>query len=310
MSDKTRAAHRFRWGKGVLFSPRVVPYVFIMPFVLYFLLIYLYPIIASTIMSFQRIEGPNSATFIGFKNYERLFSRHYIKALETTLRYTVWDVLILVPVPLLFAALLHSKLCKAANFFKSLFFIPALTSIIVAGIVFRLAFGSLETALVNRLMIFLNLQPKNWLMQPDTGNFVLVVLTLWRWLGVNIIYYYSGIKAIPIELYEAARIDGANAIAQFRHITVPSLKPVIIYVTTITVLGGFSMFTESVALWQQSNPGGIGLTIVGYMYQIGISKSNMGLASAVGLTLLVMVLTVNLIQLKLMGFFKKEDDVQ
>ena len=76
---------------------------------------------------------------------------------------------------------------------------------------------------------------------------------------------------------------------------------------TITVLGGFSMFTESVALWQQSNPGGIGRTIVGYMYMMGITKNNMGLASAIGITLLLLVFGVNMIQLLLMGFFKKED---
>ncbi len=307
MIGKSVAALKKRPNFNLLCSPKVVPYVFILPFVVYFLLIYLYPTISTFIMSFQSIEGPTTSTFIGLKNYERLFQRNYILALETTARYTLWDLLILVPIPLLYAVFLHSGITKASNFFKSLFFIPALTSIIVAGIVFRLAFGSLDNALVNRLMLLLNMQPKAWLMHADTGNFVLIVLTLWRWLGVNIVYYYSGLKAIPMDLYEAARIDGANAVSQFLHVTVPGIKPVIIYVTTLTVLGGFSMFTESVALWEQSNPGGIGRTIVGYMYMTGISKSNMGMASAVGLTLLGMVLIVNLIQLTMMGFFKKED---
>lgn len=286
---------------------RVVPYVFMLPFVLYFLLVYLYPTIATIVMSFQRVEGPSNATFIGLQNYERLFQRNYYLALATTTRYTIWDLLILVPVPLFFAVLLRSQLVKAPNFFKSVFFIPALTSIIVAGIVFRLAFGSLDTALANRLMKLLGLPPRDWLMQAGTGNFVLIILTLWRWLGVNIVYYYSGLQAIPTELYEAAQIDGANALHQFRHVTLPGIKPVIIYVTTLTVLGGFSMFTESVALWQQNNPGGVGRTIVGYMYMMGFYKNNMGMASAVGLTLLAMVLAANLIQLAMMGFFKKED---
>ena len=115
-----------------------------------------------------------------------------------------------------------------------------------------------------------------------------------------------GIQAIPTDLYEAAEIDGAGAFSKFFHVTLPGIKPVLIYVITITVLGGFAMFTESVALWQQNNPGGVGRTIVGYMYLMGFYKNNMGLASAVGLTLLVLVLGVNLIQLILMGFFKKE----
>ena len=290
-----------------LTNPKVVPYVFVAPFVIYFLLIYLYPTIATILMSFQRIDGPNQVEWIGLKNYERLFSRNYVQALETTARYAFWDVVVLTTIPLLVAVLLHSQLVKFSAFFKSLFFIPALTSIIVAGIVFRLAFGTLPTAPANRVLALFGQPPKDWLMYADTGNFVLILLTLWRWMGVNIIYYLSGIQAIPTDLYEAAEIDGAGSVSKFFHVTLPGIKPVLIYVITITVLGGFSMFTESVALWQQNNPGGVGRTIVGYMYMMGFYKNNMGLASAVGLTLLVLVLGVNLIQLLLMGFFKKED---
>ena len=291
---------------GFLTDPKVVPYVFVAPFVIYFLVVYLYPTIATILMSFQRIEGPTSVEWIGLKNYERLFSRNYIQALETTARYAFWDVVVLTIVPLLVAVILHYKFVKFASFFKSLFFIPALTSIIVAGIVFRLAFGTLPTAPVNRLVQMFGKEPRDWLMYADTGNMVLIILTLWRWMGVNIIYYLSGIQAIPTDLYEAAEIDGAGAFSKFFHVTLPGIKPVLIYVITITVLGGFAMFTESVALWQQNNPGGVGRTIVGYMYLMGFYKNNMGLASAVGLTLLVLVLGVNLIQLILMGFFKKE----
>ena len=295
-----------RYHGDPLTNPKVVPYVFVAPFVIYFVLVYLYPTIATILMSFQRIEGPTSVEWIGLKNYERLFSRNYIQALETTARYAFWDVVVLTSIPLLVAVLLHSKLVKFSSFFKSLFFIPALTSIIVAGIVFRLAFGTLPTAPVNRLVQMFGKEPRDWLMYADTGNMVLIILTLWRWMGVNIIYYLSGIQAIPTDLYEAAEIDGAGAVSKFFHVTLPGIKPVLIYVITITVLGGFAMFTESVALWQQNNPGGVGRTIVGYMYLMGFYKNNMGLASAVGLTLLVLVLGVNLIQLILMGFFKKE----
>ena len=305
-SGKTIQPNRSRIHGNPLTNPKVVPYVFVAPFIIYFLVVYLYPCIASVVMSMERIDGPNDIEWIGTLNYQRLFKRDFIQAITTTARYALWDVIILTIVPLLFAVLLHSKLTKFASFFKSLFFIPALTSIIVAGIVFRLAFGSLSTAPVNQLVQFFGAQPRDWLMFPDTGNLVLIILTLWRWMGVNIIYYLSGIHSIPEVLYEAAEIDGANAVQRFFHVTVPGIKPVLIYVMTITVLGGFSMFTESVALWAQNNPGGVGRTIVGYMYQVGFYKSNLGMAAAVGLTLLVLVVAVNLIQLFLMGFFKKE----
>ena len=258
-------------------------------------------------MSFQRIDGPTQAEFIGLSNYNKLLTKNYIMALKTTALFTVWDVAILIPVPLLFAAMLASKDAPLPNFFKSLYFIPALTSIIVAGIVFRLAFGSLETSIANRFIGLFGAQPKMWLQFSGSSTFVLVLLTLWRWMGVNIVYFYSAIQSIPADLHEAGKIDGANTIQAFLHITLPSIRPTLIYVLTITVLGGFSMFTESVALWQQSNPGGIGRTIVGYMYMMGITKNNMGLASAIGITLLLLVFGVNMIQLLLMGFFKKED---
>ena len=288
-------------------DPRIVPYVMIAPFVIYLLGVYLYHTISTIIMSFQRIDGPTQAEFIGLSNYNKLLTKNYIMALKTTALFTVWDVAILIPVPLLFAAMLASKDAPMPNFFKSLYFIPALTSIIVAGIVFRLAFGTLETSLANRFIGLFGAQPKMWLQFAGSSTFVLVLLTLWRWMGVNIVYFYSAIQSIPADLHEAGKIDGANTIQAFLHITLPSIRPTLIYVLTITVLGGFSMFTESVALWQQSNPGGIGRTIVGYMYMMGITKNNMGLASAIGITLLLLVFGVNMIQLLLMGFFKKED---
>ena len=288
-------------------DPRIVPYVMIAPFVIYLLGVYLYPTISTIIMSFQRIDGPTQAEFIGLSNYNKLLTKNYIMALKTTALFTVWDVAILIPVPLLFAAMLASKDAPLPNFFKSLYFIPALTSIIVAGIVFRLAFGSLETSIANRFIGLFGAAPKMWLQFSGSSTFVLVLLTLWRWMGVNIVYFYSAIQSIPADLHEAGKIDGANTVQAFLHITLPSIRPTLIYVLTITVLGGFSMFTESVALWQQSNPGGIGRTIVGYMYMMGITKNNMGLASAIGITLLLLVFGVNMIQLLLMGFFKKED---
>ena len=293
--------------ESFLNSQKMVPYLFVAPFIIFFIFVYLYPLVMTVIMSFQKIDGPNHQEFIGTKNYLKLNTRDFQMALETSGRYALWDVIILTIIPLLIACVLHSGLAKGSSFFKSLFFIPSLTSIIVAGIVFRLAFGTLETATVNRVLIALGMQPVKWLSYAGPGNTVLILLTLWRWNGVNIVYYLSGLQSIPTDYYEAAQIDGASAIQKFFHVTLPCIKPVLIYVITITVLGGFSMFTESVALWQQNNAGGVGRTIVGYMYMVGFKKNNLGLASAVGLTLLGLVVAVNLVQLLLMGFFRKED---
>ena len=166
-SEKTTLRKR-----NFLTDPKVVPYVFIAPFLIFFLVIYLYPFCSTILMSFQRIDGPNSVEFIGTANYQRLFNRNFKQALGTTFRYAFWDVVVLTIVPLIFAVILNSGSVKFPAFFKSLFFIPALTSTIVVGIVFRLAFGTLETAPANRLLALFGQPAKDWLMFSDTGNFV------------------------------------------------------------------------------------------------------------------------------------------
>ena len=138
--------------RSFLTNPKVVPYVFIAPFLIFFLVIYLYPFVTTILMSFQKIDGPNSVEWVGTANYQKMFNRNFKQALATTFRYAFWDVVVLTIVPLIFAVILNSSHVKFPSFFKSLYFIPALTSTIVVGIVFRLAFGTLETAPANRLL--------------------------------------------------------------------------------------------------------------------------------------------------------------
>jgi arabinosaccharide transport system permease protein len=294
---------------SILSSKKIAPYIFVSPFIVSFLIFFLYPIISTVIMSFQEIYGPVDVKYIGLKNYSNLLNNHFFNAINVTTRYTFWTILVLIPLPIILAVLLNSKLTYAKNFFKSALFIPALTSVIVAGLFFRLAFGGQETTLVNYILGKFGVEPTIWLQGRHTGMLAMVILCTWRWLGINIVYFLSGLQSIPPELYESASIDGANAIQRFRHITVPGLKPVIIYVLTISIYGGYSMFAESFALWAgPRSPGEIGMTIVNYIYQQGFNQNNLGFGSAIGITLLILVMAVNIIQLTLTGFFKKESD--
>ena len=261
-------------------------------------------------MSFQEIQGPYDVKFIGFDNYKNLFNGHFFNALTVTTRYTFWTILVLIPLPMLLAIFLNNKELKSRNFFRSAFFIPALTSVIIAGLFFRLAFGEQETTLVNYVLgKLLGVAPVVWLQGKHTAMFVMVVLCTWRWLGVNIIYFLSGMQAIPPELYESASIDGASAFQKLKSITIPGLKPVIIYVLTISIYGGYSMFAESFAIFSgPRSPGEIGMTLVNYIYQEGFNNNDLGFGSTVGITLLLIVMLINILQLSVMGFFKKESD--
>ena len=119
-------------------------------------------------------------------------------------------------------------------------------------------------------------------------------------------YYLSGLQGIPNELYESASIDGAGRLQKLRHITIPLLKPVTVYILTISIYGGMAMFLESYMLFNGNrSPGGAGLTIIGYLYRLGWEQANIGYGSAIGLTMLAITLGINAIQLKFAGLFKK-----
>ena len=292
---------------NILYSQKVAPYLFISPFIISFALFFLYPIASTILMSFQKVL-PGDVTFIGFKNYERLLNSHFYAALWNSTRYTFWTLLILIPVPMLLAVLLNSKLMPCKNFFKASLFIPILTSTIVAGTIFRLLFSEMDTGFANSMLHAFGFKGIKWLRNRDTAMLLMVMLCSWRWMGVNILYFLAGLQAVPQELYEAAEIDGAGTWDRFRHITFPLLKPVTIYVLTISVYGGFRMFEESYVYWQANSPSDIGLTIVSYLYQRGIQMNEMGLASAIGVVLLGIVLTINLMQLFMTGALGKEKE--
>ena len=292
--------------KKIFYSQKAAPYVFILPFVLTILLFWLFPIGNGVLLSFQDVLKDK---WVGFDNYSRLLTdKMFFKAVYNSVKYMIGTLILLIPFPLLFASLLNSKLMKGKGFFKSVYFLPALTSVVVAGTIFRLMFGEMESSLANQIMELLGHSPIKWLKGEWTGYFALLIVACWRWTGVNILYFLAGLQSIPGELYEAASIDGASKWQQFIKISFPLVKPTTVYVLTISIYAGLSMFLESFMLWKGNNsPQNIGLTIVGYLYRQGIEKRAMGYACAVGLVLLLVVMVINLIQLAATGTFKKEE---
>ncbi len=294
--------------KKFFYSQKAAPYVFVLPFVLTVLLFWLGPIIKGINLSFQDVMKDQ---WVGLGNYQRLLTdKIFWKAVSNSVKYCILTLVLLIPFPLLFAVLLNSHLMKHSNIFKSIYFLPALTSVVVAGTVFRLMFGEASESLLNQVIGLFGHAPIKWLKSQGTAYFALLTLCCWRWTGVNIMYFLAGIQSIPADLYEAAEIDGASKWQQFKSITIPLVKPTTIYVLTISIYAGLAMFLESFMLWRGNNsPNNIGLTIVGYLYRQGIEKRAMGYACAVGIVLLIFVMIVNFIQLKLNGTFSKEEKV-
>jgi len=288
-------------------SQKLVPYVFVLPFLISIAVFYVYPIIGTIIMSFQQVV-PGQTHFIGLANYKRVISNDFLTALKNSSLYTILTILILVPGPIILAVLLSKGPSHMNNALRAAFFIPSLVSVVVAGTLFRLMFAANGKAVINAMLAWFGLKPVDWILGgARQAMFLMVLVAVWRWTGVNIIYFLAGLQAIPEDLYDAAAIDGAGPLNKVFHITLPLLRPTIIFVTTISIFGGFAMFEESYVLWQGVSPNNFGLTIVWLIYQKGFQLGDMGTASAIGLVLMVIVFTLSLSVLNLFGFFKREE---
>lgn len=295
--------------KKFLYSQKAAPYVFVLPFLLSFILFWIYPLFSTVKMSFQSIL-PGQIEWVGLKNYGKLLrDTAFHTAVINSFQYMLLSIALLIPFPMAYAVLIDSRLIKAKGLWKALLYLPALTSVVISGTLFRLMFSEYNTGQMNIIMQAFGQAPVKWLKFKGTGLFALLVLCCWRWTGVNMLYFISGLKSIPTALYESAEIDGATGVQKFRYITIPLLKPTTIYVLTISIYAGLAMFLESFMLWAgNASPNNIGLTIVGYLYRRGIEKNQLGYASAVGLVLLVIALIINIAQLVMNGTFKKEED--
>lgn len=293
--------------KKFMYSQKAAPYVFIAPFIITFLIFFAYSIVSLVIMSFQKVAGVNTA-FVGLENYKILKNAVFIKSLKNSVFYTIVSCALMIPIPMIMAIMLNSRHMRGKAAFRSILFIPALTSVVVAGVVFRLMFGELEGSFMNQVIGFFGFEPMIWLRQPVTVWIAMFLICLWRWTGVNMMYYLSGLQQIPEDLYESAAIDGATTIQRMRYITIPLLKPTTVYVLTISIFGGMAMFSESYMLFNgNKSPNNVGTTLVGMLYRMGFEQNNIGIASAIGVIFLLIVLVINALQLRVNGLFGKEE---
>ena len=169
-------------------------------------------------------------------------------------------------------------------------------------------FSDMDSGLFNQILHLFGQESIAWNMGYSTGILMMVTLDTWKSVGINMVYCLSALQSIPSDIYESAEIDGASALRKFWNITIPMLKPTLIYIFTLTIIAGYRMFTESYVYWVDTTPGDIGLTIVRYLYQMSFQRNDMGFGCAIGIVLLAIIMTINLIQLRGFGMFSKEKD--
>ncbi len=292
----------------IVHNKKVVPFVFLAPFMTIFLIFKVYPVILAVIMSFQNFQGVQSQEWVGLTNYQNVFNLvRFGQALTNTTVYTIGTLLILIPLPLILAVLLDSGRVAQSTLFRTLIFLPALTSLVVAGTVFRLILA--EEGFLNLfLSSTLGIRPLRWLETADLALPSLILIATWRWTGINILYFNSGLVNIPRELYEAAVIDGASPFQMFWRITLPLLRPTTLFVVVLSIIGGYQVFVEPFILYTGGGgPGDGGLSMALLIYRTAFTSFNFGTAAAMGVILAAIIFVFSLIQFRFFGVFSKED---
>ena len=285
-----------------------VPYLMLAPFLVLFLLFKVWPILYSIVLSVHDMSGLNRGAFIGLATYGKLLQDpDFYKALINNTKYMIGTMITLIPIPLIIAVLLHSQLVKGRAVFRAIVFIPSLTSLVIAGAIFQILMHEGQGGVLNSVLQAVGLPPQKWLVSASLAMISVLIVATWRWTGINMVYFSSGLAGIQEEVYESASIDGANGFQKFIYITLPLLKPVLIFVATLNVIGGYKLFTEVYTLWRGGiSPDKGGLTLAIYLYRNAFSYFRLGYASTIGLVMAIIILVLSVLQLKLTGFFNED----
>jgi len=269
---------------------------------LFFLLLFLVtPFIIAFVISFtdQRlIPNPNLPTqFIVLRNFLRLFnSPSFHQALFNNFIFVVVVVPLQTFLALLLAVLVNQKL-RFINLFRTIYFSPVVTTMVVVSILWYFLYNPGE-GLINQMISFISfgkLGPYNWLNDTALALPAIMILSVWQGVGFQMIIYLAGLQGIPDELYEAGRVDGANAWQQFWQITIPQLRNTTIFVIISTTILAFKLFTQ-VWVMTKGGPQGATKTIIVLLYEEGFKMLRVGSASAIGVLFFLIVLAVSLIQ--------------
>jgi multiple sugar transport system permease protein len=236
---------------------------------------------------------------VGLRNYaELLGSALFWRALGNTLYFVVLGVPLSIAVSLGTALLLHSRVVRFRAFFRTALFAPVVTTLVAAAVVWRYLFNT-RYGWLNYTLGSIGISPIDWLGDPHWAMPAIIVFAIWKNFGYNMIILLAGLQAIPADLYEAARIDGASIWRQLRHVTLPMLSPLLLMVGIMTVAGYFQLFAEPYVM-TQGGPLQSTVSVLYLMYEEGFKWWNLGTASAVAFVLFLVIFGVTTAQLRWM----------
>ena len=269
------------------------------------------PVLAALLLSFTDFDiyalgDLDRLRFVGFANYLQLLqSPLFWTALGNTFYFVVVGGPLSVAVSLGAALLVNSRLTRFPGFFRTAFFLPVVTTLVAVAVVWRYLYHP-RYGLLNYGLSWFGIAPIDWLGDPNWAMPAIILMAVWKNFGFNMIIFIAGLQNIPSQLYEAARIDGASAWRQFRHITLPLLGPTFLFVALMTMIGYFQVFAEPYVM-TQGGPANRTFSVVLLMYEEGFRWWNMGYASATAFVLFALILAATVLQLKLRGKSSPEE---
>ena len=279
-------------------------YLFIAPALITFTIFVIIPVFASLFFSFTEYKIIQLPRWVGLSNYKNLIFHdpRFWKAIKNTVIYVIGVVPIGVAMSLLLAVVVDQKI-KLKNLYKTIFFMPVVTSVVALSVIWKWLFAGEKYGLINHFLGKLGIQPVDWLMSTQWTLPAIMIMSIWAGVGYNMVLFLAGLQTIPQTMYEAAELDGANTWSKFWNITLPLLMPTLIYVVIMATITSFQVF-EQVYIMTAGTGGGVGgvldsaLTIVAYLYERGFEGFMMGYASAIAYLLFAMVFILTLMNAK------------
>jgi ABC-type sugar transport system permease subunit len=292
MASATETADQTTSRLGGISRRDLMPYLFLLPFFLIYGVFYFWPIVWAPWMSFQSFSFAGTE-FVGLDNYAALPQGQFV----TTLFNTLMIALIVIPaqviVGLVIAVLLNSSLVRFRKLIRSGYIVPTVMSTTVLAIIFDTFLS--QNGILNQLFMFVAGTTVYWLTDPMPAKISVALVVIWRQMGITVLIYLAGLQGIPQHLYRAAKVDGANRYQQFRHITVPQLRPISVLVVILTTSQTLRLFDVPYVL-TDGGPGNASKTIVMLLFEAAFSSLNLGYAAAIGTVLSVMLAAVLIVQ--------------
>ncbi len=272
--------------------------IFLSPWIVGFLAFTLIPIVVSLVFTFTNVNlsQEEPLQFVGLRNYQQLFSdKQTWESLGVTLRFAALNLPIAIIIPFIVALVLNSRYLKGSSLFRTLFFLPYVIPF-VSGLLIWQSMLNLETGWVNAFLEFIGIQnPPNWLQDPSYVYPSLVFIGIWG-IGAGVIVNLAGLKGIPTELYDAARIDGAGFWASLRHVTLPMMSPVIFYTLVLGIVDVLQYFLVPLVLYNGTGePGGTTFFYNLYLYKNFFTYQNMSYGATLAWLLFAITLVITLV---------------